>query len=240
VALVEQYTSEGCSSCPPTDHWLSLLGAAGHPDTVVPLALHVDYWNSLGWNDRFAQHGFTVRQQDLTAQGGGHVVYTPEVFVAGREARRWYAQDDFNAAVQRVVMESTPADVALDLATCEPHALDLAARFRTHADDHRCANGFVTVYENKLMTQVGGGENGGAKLHHEYVVRKWIGPVPLAGGAGEIRQTVALDGFGANVQPGHARRHRLRTGRRERRGAADRLAPGMPVTKERRSWNKLV
>src|ERR1700759_37352 len=83
VALVELYSSEGCNSCPPADHWLSQWKNNGATQGIVPLALHVDYWNSLGWTDRFSQHRFTERQQTLTGLAGGHTVYTPEIFVAG-------------------------------------------------------------------------------------------------------------------------------------------------------------
>src|ERR1700731_632741 len=65
-ALVELYTSEGCSSCPPADQWLGQAGADDHAAHFIPLALHVDYWDGLGWRDRFAQHRFTERQQSLS------------------------------------------------------------------------------------------------------------------------------------------------------------------------------
>jgi hypothetical protein len=199
VALVELYTSEGCSSCPPADDWLSMLGAKVPRDAVVPLALHVDYWNNLGWNDRFAQHDFTLRQQALTDQGGGHVVYTPEVFVAGQEARHWSSPQSFEAAVKQVDMQPAGADIDLAVTGGTPRAIDLAANFKLPPGSARHADAFVAVYENRLVTQVGGGENGGATLHHEYVVRKWLGPIALTNGAGAIRQRVELGSFGANV-----------------------------------------
>src|SRR6266571_7732487 len=66
TALVELYTSEGCDSCPPADHWLSsLFGRGLRPDQVVPLALHVDYWDYIGWKDPFAKGEFSVRQRKL-------------------------------------------------------------------------------------------------------------------------------------------------------------------------------
>src|SRR5688572_7976417 len=66
VALLELYTSEGCDSCPPADRWVAALRKNGlGPDRVVPLALHVDYWNHLGWTDRFARAAFTERQREL-------------------------------------------------------------------------------------------------------------------------------------------------------------------------------
>ena len=82
--VVELYTSEGCSSCPPADRWLSTL--KGRPD-VLALAFHVDYWDRLGWPDRFATAEGTARQWALARRDGSPQVYTPQVRVNGRDAR---------------------------------------------------------------------------------------------------------------------------------------------------------
>ncbi len=71
-ALVELYTSEGCDSCPPAENWLSQIGPS--IPGIVPLALHVDYWDSTNWRDRFARPGFTERQQALSERAGSHIV----------------------------------------------------------------------------------------------------------------------------------------------------------------------
>ena len=105
VALVELYSSEGCNSCPPADNWLSQWKNSGASQSIVPLALHVDYWNSLGWTDRFSQHRFTERQQTLTDLAGGHTIYTPEIFVSGRELRDWPQRDSFQNRIGKVVAE---------------------------------------------------------------------------------------------------------------------------------------
>src|SRR5512134_3856963 len=66
TALVELYTSEGCDSCPPADRWLSSLGARGYtPDRVVPIALHVDYWDYIGWKDPYARQAHSARQRKM-------------------------------------------------------------------------------------------------------------------------------------------------------------------------------
>lgn len=90
VALLELYTSEGCSSCPPADKFVSNLRNAGLPaEQVVPLALHVDYWDYIGWKDLFASHAYTQRQRWLSGLANTRTIYTPEIFVAGREVRDW-------------------------------------------------------------------------------------------------------------------------------------------------------
>src|ERR1043166_2112982 len=90
TALVELFTSEGCSSCPPAEKWLSAFKS--NPDLwkkTVPVAFHVDYWDHLGWTDRFAKPEFTVRQQRYAAGFGGDSVYTPGFVINGKEWRGW-------------------------------------------------------------------------------------------------------------------------------------------------------
>lgn len=78
--LVELYTSEGCSSCPPADRWLSQSLTQG-ADRVNWLAFHVDYWDSIGWPDRFASPAYSRRQEARVAATGARAVYTPQVIV---------------------------------------------------------------------------------------------------------------------------------------------------------------
>ncbi|MGF6548419.1 DUF1223 domain-containing protein [Paraburkholderia youngii] len=193
LALVELYSSEGCDSCPPADRWLGQWKSNSAAHGIVPLALHVDYWNSLGWSDRFSQHRFTERQEKLTHLAGGHTIYTPEVFVAGRELRDWSQRDSFERRLDELVAEPAQANVALELSPRAPGAFDVDAQFSTMA---AAATGpssaYLAVYENALTTQVGAGENRGATLHHERVVRAWFGPVPLVAGHARIRQDIDL------------------------------------------------
>src|SRR3989442_5305143 len=84
--LVELYTSEGCNSCPPADRWLSALKS--RPD-VVGLAFHVDYWDRLGWKDRFASAEFTRRQSEQQSVNGARLSYTPPVVVDGHDRKDW-------------------------------------------------------------------------------------------------------------------------------------------------------
>jgi hypothetical protein len=90
VALLELFTSEGCSSCPPADRWLQGLKGQGLGlDKVVPLSLHVGYWDAIGWKDPYAQARFTDRQRDYARQQRAASVYTPQVVLAGQDFRRW-------------------------------------------------------------------------------------------------------------------------------------------------------
>ncbi len=91
AALVELFTSEGCSSCPPADAWVSTLkGNPGLWKRIVPVVFHVDYWNSLGWSDRFSSPENTARQRRYAAVWGTDSVYTPGMVLNGREWRNWF------------------------------------------------------------------------------------------------------------------------------------------------------
>src|SRR5260221_11813389 len=86
TALVELYTSEGCDSCPVADHWLSsLFGQGFRPDQVVPLALHVGYWDYIGWTDPFAKGEFSVRPPKLAETNRPAIGYTPAVMSQGSD-----------------------------------------------------------------------------------------------------------------------------------------------------------
>jgi hypothetical protein len=97
--LVELYTSEGCSSCPPADRWLS--GLKRQPG-VIAVAFHVDYWNGLGWPDRFSSPAFTERQKQGVGSNGSRYAYTPQIVVNGR---RLPAGGEHRAGACAVVLE---------------------------------------------------------------------------------------------------------------------------------------
>jgi hypothetical protein len=172
VALLELYTSEGCSSCSPADRWLSSLAAQGFtPDRVIPLALHVDYWDYIGWPDRFANAVFSARQRDLVRASGGRVVYTPQLMLNGRDfaARRTDALARELAQVSRL---PPMAEISLSLAV-SPASLEVTASAKASPG----AELYLAVYQNELSSAVLAGENRGVRLQHDYVVREWRGPI---------------------------------------------------------------
>lgn len=191
VALLELYTSEGCDSCPPADRWLGSLRDTGIGlDRVVPLAFHVDYWNDLGWPDRFAQNAYTARQRDFVRRTNASTAYTPEVVLNGSEYRRW-TSGALAGDLARIDATPARADIGLTL-TRHGKQLQIDAETTTHKPV-AAADLYVAVYENDLNSDVTAGENRGRRLHHEYVVRRLLGPVTLdAQGKGRFRQTLAL------------------------------------------------
>jgi hypothetical protein len=168
--VVELYTSEGCSSCPPADRWLSSL--KGRAD-VLPLAFHVDYWDRLGWADRFASAAYTERQQRQQQRSGARFVYTPQVIADGADWRRWPSLPAPRASTVELKLERRGATVQAQV-TPAGRAPSLAA--------------YWAVVEDGLTSNVRAGENAGATLHHDHVVRRYE-PVSTWRGA----RTLSLD-----------------------------------------------
>jgi hypothetical protein len=167
-AVVELYTSEGCNSCPPADRWLSALKDR---DGVVALAFHVDYWDSLGWKDRFAQPQFTQRQNATQHTSGARFAYTPQVILDSRDAPNW------SSLPPAFLRGKTAATVGLTLAR---DATDLALTVAPGAGAPAKLSGYVAVVDDGLQTHVGGGENRGETLRQDGVVRELL-PWSLAG-----------------------------------------------------------
>ncbi len=195
VALLELYTSEGCDSCPQADRWISRIDRDGYGiDQAIPLALHVDYWDQLGWKDRFASPRFSERQRMLSSVARNRTIYTPEIFLNLRELRGWDSAEQFRQAVQSINAKPASADIRLELDPTSPAQLPINASFKLKSGAVAGKpQAFIALFENKLSTDVKAGENRGVTLHHDYVVREWIGPIELNGGTAEYKTTVALD-----------------------------------------------
>lgn len=166
LPVVELYTSEGCSSCPPADEWLSRLGdTLGDQLHAVPLAFHVDYWNYLGWEDPFSSREYTQRQRLLGALNQQSSIYTPEFLVSGRETR------GSGAVVETILSENgKTADVMIGLGV--DHGEDDGIRVDINITG-RTDNAvlYLAVYENDITRDIERGENRGRTLHHDFVVR---------------------------------------------------------------------
>ena len=193
VALLELYTSEGCSSCPPADRWLSSLAAKGiGNERVVPLALHVDYWDYIGWRDRFAQPGFSERQRQMAVLDNSTVVYTPQVMLNGRDFRAWRNTLRLERELAAISTASAQATIHLALKQSRPYTLDISAVAQNTQEGNHAL--FLALYENNLTSVVKHGENAGSTLHHDFVVREWLGPLPLKGkNAASWRHEIRLD-----------------------------------------------
>jgi hypothetical protein len=152
--VLELYTSEGCSSCPPAERWLSSLKAGPQ---VLPLAFHVSYWNRLGWVDRFASPEATQRQYEWARVLGARNVYTPQLVAGGRDWRQWPE------------LPSPPP--------AAPMALRLRVEGASATAEVGAApgrwTGYWAVLEDGHRSRVTAGENSGRTLQHDHVVRQF-------------------------------------------------------------------
>jgi hypothetical protein len=179
AALVELYTSEGCSSCPPADRWLSGIGERYAPRQVVPLALHVDYWDYIGWKDPYAKREFSQRQRRLSQLQRAALVYTPQVLLQGADFRQW-GGSEFDRAVTRINGQSARASLELEIVEARAEAFVLRALAAVAGPADRPDAGFyVATYENRLESRITAGENSGRVLHHDHVVLEWRGAYAL-------------------------------------------------------------
>lgn len=193
AAVLELYTSEGCNSCPPADKWVSSLAPNGFKaNQIVPLAFHVDYWDYIGWTDRFAHSEFSGRHRRLARANGSGTVYTPQIFVSGKDIRLAFSTVKLNGTLKPINAAKPRADIALAFDTENPGTLNLSASASlTDASDE--AQAYLAVYENKLYSNVKAGENRGVKLEHDYVVRELIGPIKFDGqGKLETKRSVTV------------------------------------------------
>jgi hypothetical protein len=179
--VIELYTSQGCSSCPPADALLSKIARAGELGgrKLAPLSFHVDYWDDLGWADPYASASWTQRQQSY-ARTLGDRVYTPELVVAG-------ATGVVGSQSTRVTqaIASAPRQLAVT-ANATWSATQVVFTATAPAD----ADVFVAIYEDGTRTKVTRGENSGDTLASDRVVRR-LERVALAGKEGSVK--IALD-----------------------------------------------
>lgn len=169
LPLVELYTSEGCDSCPPADRWLARTFAPESEGLAAALAFHVDYWDRLGWPDRFASASWSRRQQAIARAAKAATVYTPQVLLQGHDV-------DWRAAGAK--REIAAASTASPRATIAVEArgsggrIMFSAKAQVPAARDRADARLVVAYaDGGHATDVKRGENRGVTLRHEHVVR---------------------------------------------------------------------
>lgn len=195
VPLLELYTSEGCSSCPPTDRWVSALPQRGHtPQRVLTLSFHVDYWNYLGWKDPYAKAAYGERQRSASHRNLARFVYTPQLLLDGRDYRRGIFRDDFGERIAAINHQAPDALIRMTMDANGDQQILHGTVSISGSVTRRTAQTYVAIYENNLVNNVTAGENRDKQLHHDFVVRELFGPFAAdAAGKTVIKQNLRQD-----------------------------------------------
>ena len=226
--VIELYTSEGCSSCPPADQWLSRFKAAQPPSAVqanvqpgqkpggqtqaqpgsqpVVQAFHVGYWDYIGWADRFATAAHTQRQRDVASRNQLRGIYTPQAVLDGRDWADWHSTNAA-AITSRSPLQSAaaaPARAQITLRQLGPDQFEALVVGKDGAP--RVWSAYWTVTEHDHSSRVKSGENAGEFLKHDFVVRQYV-PVGDHSGDGTTAERLTLRSIAAT--PGHARQVNL-------------------------------
>ena len=213
--VIELYTSEGCSSCPPADKWLSAFkGQAQNTSAPTPVvqAFHVGYWDYIGWVDRFATPAHTTRQRQIAAVNRQSSIYTPQAVLDGRDWRDWQRNEGGRVAPGRDLPEVSISlrQVSTDHyeALVTPLAVSAQAGGEGRGSENRSASwsAYWTLTEDGHSSRVKSGENAGELLKHDFVVRQYTA-------AGEFPRNAQhpqkLTWHSIAATPGHPRRVNL-------------------------------
>lgn len=189
AVVVELFTSEGCSSCPPADELLGHLRQelSAKNVQVIPLGFHVDYWDGLGWKDRFSSAKFTQRQERYAQALKVDGPYTPEMVVDGAVE---FVGNDAGRAQNTIRQQASQLETAqVKIAPAGADQLTIEAKGPAVGN----ALVMLAITEDNLTTQVGSGENGGRTLHHAAVVRDLRQVGTLKNGALETTVPLKLE-----------------------------------------------
>lgn len=165
VVVVELYTSQGCSSCPPADEFVAML--ASDP-RILPLALHVDYWDYIGWADAFAQAKFTDRQRDYAQVVGSRTIYTPQLIIGGADRIEGFAPEKTADALRAHLDAVAPVRLT---ATREGDMLVIHAETDTPLD--AAVRVQLVRYTPAETVTIERGENSGKTITYTNIVTSW-------------------------------------------------------------------
>jgi hypothetical protein len=167
-AVIELFTSQGCSSCPPADR---LLGELARDPSLLTMSLPVDYWDYLGWKDTLALHGHSNRQRAYAKARGDREVYTPQVVVDGAV----HALGSDKAAIEKAMRQTREQSSPLVLPVTIERAGDkLTIHVAASKDEKGQAEVWLCPITKSIPVAIGRGENSGHTLTYTNVVRRWI------------------------------------------------------------------
>ena len=192
LGMLELYTSEGCNSCPPADRWLSRIRSSHSDRQLIPLAFHVDYWDQLGWPDRFSRNQYTKRQQQASDRNRAEFVYTPQFLLDGKDIRPVHADGVLNTRLAPINKEAARAQITAQVTLSAAREIALQGT-ATLTQTNTTAETFIVLYENGISSKVAAGENAGKTLQHDFVVRALVGPIfSSAQGVAKLEHRIPL------------------------------------------------
>lgn len=189
-AVVELFTSEGCSSCPPADKALAKI-AREYPDNVYVLGFHVDYWDRLGWKDAYSSEDYTHRQQEYAQQFRLNSIYTPQAVVNGKKEFVGSDESRLRSAVEAALAVAPTGKISLS-AQCDDGR---HVKVSYTLDDPGKATLQVALVQSQAISQVLRGENQGRKLQHVNVVRAFQSASLKSSGNGGVVDLKLPDGL---------------------------------------------
>jgi hypothetical protein len=194
TVVMELFTSQGCSSCPPADALLTRLGSEQFPGArVIPLAFHVDYWNSLGWTDPFSSALWSARQNDYARSLHNDQVYTPQLVLNGTAQMVGSDEGRVRKQLESDLSHGDLGTVRFDRVAIDGTTIraDLHGRLEHSLDGHG-TNVMVALYENNTATAVQRGENSGRRLPNDYIVRSLVTAFPLTSTGADFSGSVTI------------------------------------------------
>jgi hypothetical protein len=188
-AVIELFTSEGCSSCPPADDLVAKIEKESADKPVYILAYHVDYWNRLGWKDQFSSAEYSKRQNDYANYLHLQSVYTPQIVVNGKTEFVGSEESTLRNAIKNSIQQTSASQLALNVLQTGQNQVNI--KYNTEGTDRNIVL-LIALVQKNAQTKVERGENGGRTLSHVQIVRK-LQIVSLNGNSGQANIALPND-----------------------------------------------
>lgn len=182
VVIMELFTSQGCSSCPPADALLAEYSKS-HNEHIIPLSFHVDYWNRLGWTDPFSSSAYSARQQWYSQHLPKGSIYTPQLIVNGRGEAVGNNRNTVNGLVQKELSGNSPASISVENIVANKNAISFHYTTMNTGKDEVLN---IALVQKEVTTHIKAGENEGVTITNHNIVRSFNTQPLTNDGAGQI------------------------------------------------------
>ncbi len=167
-AVIELFTSQGCSSCPPADE---LLAKYAERDDVLAISMPVDYWDYLGWKDTLASPANSQRQRDYASSRGDRMVYTPQVVINGIAAAPGYDQQIIDSTIEATISQLDADNIVVDMESIGDEIV-ISVEAANEQGNFQSGTLWLLLYDKQVMVPVSRGENAGRSITYTNVVRE--------------------------------------------------------------------